>query len=889
MYRVSIFFLIIIVTSCLKRPDYHVELSYTGDQLRFIQCPIGGFGTGNMLINGYGGISEFEIFNKASMDELPPYMTFFSLYAQEEGKEAIVRILESEHLGEYPNPFGKPRQQLGGLPRFRNAIFHNAYPVINIDLIDENHPLNVSMKAWSPYIPVDPENSSLPCAIIDWRLFNPSKSEVRYSIALSMGNPLFARDDDGRYTNQGCSIVPLDDDTWKSLEFSTPMADSLLPNAGQVRVSMPAAGNFSSPLYSGNWWDDAHIFWDDFTQDGKLEIRADSFETVNWRGDGGAMYIDGYLEPGATVSIPFIFTWYVPYRQLEESQSFGNHEVEGAVIKNYYAKRYSGLEHVTEYVTHNLELLESKTTEFSETMITSSAPAPVIDAAVSNLASLKTNLMLQDEHGNVHAYEGLGNDFGCCPGNCTHVWNYAQTMAAVFPGLERNVRETGFKNATHENGYQCFRTVFPLGEYWFKNVAADGQMGNIMRVYREWKMLGSNEWLGEIWPEVKSTLEFAWKGVGDLKDTHPWMKNCPIPWDPYKEGLLRGDQHNTYDINFFGANMMTGSLYLGALKACSEMAMAMNEPQLSVEYLELYRKGARRYAELLWNGEYFVQDVEVLEGVDIPARLMSPPDKDGNILPKYQYGEGCLSDQLLGQYLAFVTGMGYLLDSSMVKSALQSIYKYNFREQMRDFENVQRIYAANEESGLVICSWPDGNKPVLPFVYADEVWTGIEYQVAASLIFAGMMDEGINVTEAVRARYSGNNRNPFAEIESGRYYARALASWSVYQAMAGYSFDGISGKMRFAPAEDVLPYRFFWSTGTGWGSFRASRARIELTCIHGKLNIQDLELAGKSFFVFREYEPSHTCEVRYQNNILRILFPGGLSLNEGESFEMLLP
>jgi non-lysosomal glucosylceramidase len=877
------------LSSCLKRPDYHIDISYTGDELRFIQCPIGGIGTGNILINGYGAISEFEIFNRADMDELPPYMTFFALYAEQEGTDPVVRVLERENLNEYPNPFGRPRQQLGGLPRFREAVFHNAYPLVSIDLIDDAVPLDVQMSAWSPFIPVDPEASGLPCAVIEWKLRNPAKLPVDYSLAFSMGNPLHAKDRQGNKSQMGCIIRPVMGHDWKGLEFSSPEKDSLLPDAGQIRVSMPASGTLSSPHYSGGWWDDAHIFWEDFSSDGKLEARADTMITSSWRGDGGAMFLSGRLEPGEEIRIPFVFSWNIPYRQLEGSQAFGNAEIEGAVVRNYYTKDFRGVDDISTCILEDLAGLREKTLLFSEAMSTSSIPEPVLDAAIFGLAALKTNLLMRDESGNVHAWEGLGNDFGCCAGNCTHVWNYAQTMAAVFPSLERNVRETGFGISTHNNGYQCFRTVFPLGEYWFKNVAADGQMGNIMRVYREWKMSGNSEWLGEIWPDVQRALEFAWIGPGELVEKFPWMKNCPVPWDPDKEGVLRGDQHNTYDINFFGPNMMTGSLYLGALKACSEMALEMNEPQKSLEYSELYKKGLEKYTELLWNGSYFTQKVEVIEGVEIPEQLMSPPDNNGNVIPKYQYGDGCLSDQLLGQYLAFISGMGYIMDTAMVQAALRSVFENNFREQMREFDNVQRIYAANDEPGLVICSWPDGNKPILPFVYADEVWTGIEYQVAASLIFAGMMDEGLRVTEAVRSRYQGNNRNPFAEIESGRYYARSLSSWSVYQAMAGYSYDGTRKRMQFSPAEDVLPFRFFWSTGSGWGTFKASRASVELTCLHGNLELDELLLGGKSFFVFREFELSKACDVSYADRILRIKFPGGLSLAEGEQFTMSLP
>lgn len=877
--------LLLFFISC-REEDLKINIQYTQEQLRYVACPLGGIGTGNILVNGYGSIRDFEIFNRAAMDELPPYMTFFSLYAKQDEAKPVVRVMEREFLNEYPNPFGKPRQQLGGLPRFKEAVFHNKYPFITIDLIDEEVPLEVKMHAWSPFIPVDPKNSSLPSAVIEWELKNNGKLKTNYSIAFSMGNPMPSFDKKGNRTRVNSTVKPLIGEEWNGITFSSEEADSLLPDAGQIRVSFPSTGELSVPLYKGGWWDDAHIFWDDFSSDGRLNYRADTVTNDSNSETAAAMCISGTLEPGESVSIPFIFTWYVPYRQLENSMAFDNSGVAGAKIKNFYAQQFTGIDHVTNYMYNNLEALRTKTMQFSDAMITSSVPAAVLDAAVSNMASLKTNLLMQDEDGNVHGFEGLGNDFGCCAGNCTHVWNYAQTMAALFPSLEQNVRETGFGNATHDNGYQCFRTVFPLSGHWFKNVAADGQMGNIMRVYREWKMSGDDIWLGKLWPDVVRSLEFAWKGTGELKRGFEWMSNCPVPWDPNREGVLRGDQHNTYDINFFGPNMMTGSLYLGALKACSEMALAMNEPQRSIEYNELYNKGKKTYMELLWNGEYFNQKVEIIEGVEIPERLKSPPDAQGNVIPKYQYGKGCLSDQLLGQYLAFVSGLGYIMDTSETESALEAVYKYNFRKQKSDFENVQRIYAANDEPGLVLCTWPEGEKPLLPFVYADEVWTGVEYQVATSLIYSGLADEGVEVASAVRSRYSGSNRNPFAEIESGRYYARAMASWGVYQAMAGYQYDGVKGIMKFSPAEDVLPVRFFWSTATGWGTIHASRGTIKLTCLHGKLQLNELQLNGKSFFVFREFQPSERAKVLYKDKTLIVDFTDKLVLEEGETFRM---
>ena len=123
---------------------------------------------------------------------------------------------------------------------------------------------------------------------------------------------------------------------------------------------------------------------------------------------------------------------------------------------------------------------------------------------------------------------------------------------------------------------------------------------------------------------------------------------------------------------------MTGSLYLAALKACSEMAEHLNERRIAEEYQSLYQRGKEQYESMLWNGSYFIQKVEVVEGLEIPERLKSPPDAEGKIIPKYQFGDGCLTDQLLGQYLAFNTGLGYVLEAEKVKKAMESIFEYNF-------------------------------------------------------------------------------------------------------------------------------------------------------------------------------------------------------------------
>ena len=126
-----------------------------------------------------------------------------------------------------------------------------------------------------------------------------------------------------------------------------------------------------------------------------------------------------------------------------------------------------------------------------------------------------------------------------------------------------------------------------------------------------------------------------------------------------------------------------------------------------------------------------------------------------------------------------------LVDPAKVLSHLLAVHKHNLKRDLSMHANPQRpTYAMGGEGGLLLCSWPRGGKPLLPFVYSDEVWTGIEYQVAAHLILLGRRAEGLEIVRVCRARYDGVRRNPFNEYECGHWYARALSSYALLQAFA---------------------------------------------------------------------------------------------------------
>lgn len=889
---------------------------FTGPALKTIAFPIGGLGTGNITLGGRGNIQELEIFNRPRKG-LNPDMTFFSLWARAENGKPVAKILERRPLPPYVGWMGFPRNQLAGVSRFSEAVFRGEFPFANLKLEDENVPVSVALEAFSPFIPLDPDRSSIPGAVFNWRVSNPGRVPVSVSLAFSMQNPIQTKDAEGHPAFGQNLNRYLEEPRFRGVMMNSERAAAEDLEAGSIVLATAEKElDVQTRWYRGGWWDSAHVFWDDFADDGRLQNVRDAEPSDAGKSDVATLLAYFRLEPGEEKIIPFYLTWVFPNREnyWNRGDYWGEKEVDGRKFKNHYAGRFQDAREAAEYLIANIGELTAYTRRFHDLLFHSAYPPSVIDAVSSQASSLQTNLVLRTEDGGWFGFEGVTDDSGCCPMNCTHVWNYEQTQAFLFPSLERSMRETDFLHNTFDNGYQTFRTLLPLGPYWWRfKPCADGQMGNVVRAYREWKYSGDTAWLRKLWPRIRAALEFAWKGVGQVDDDLKWQQgNLLLPWDPDKDGVMEGEQHNTYDIEFYGPNTMTGSLYLAALKAGSEMAAAMGEKDRSREYLMLFRSGSERYDAELWNGEYFSQTVDVLDGLIVPDQLRSPvavcrgPEckgkqspggkrsalEAGQVVPKYQYGDGCLSDQLLGQYLAHVAGLGYILEPSHVDQTMASIFRHNFKQDLNGFSNVQRVYALNDEAGLLLCSWPRGNRPALPFVYSDEVWTGIEYQVAAGLIYSGHTDEGLTLVKAVRDRYRGFDRNPWDELECGHHYARAMASWAVLLALSGYRYDGVEHFMSFAPRINRQDFSSFWSCGTGWGGVVLTDEVISLKVEFGSLSLAELGLPGHypkaALGRIRFGERTLEVDVSEDENGWRLRFPELMQLRPGDEISISL-
>jgi Predicted bile acid beta-glucosidase len=764
--------------------------------------PLGGIGTGNVSVGARGELRDWEISNHPDKGTWLPF-TFFAIRAEADGADPVTRVLEARLHGPHEGDSGHHIGKLAGLPRLASSRMRGEYPLLNIEFDDDSLSVRVALTAFTPFVPLDADASGIPGAVLRYTVTNPTGGPVEVNIAGTMSNPIAITGHNVFQfpEHEGMpSIGYRDDGRLRGLAFGTDLpADHLL--YGTATLATTDESVTAKPLWPVDFWNDgAQLFWDEFGATGTLqpsevfsyEDEADPARLPKLR--VGSLSITHTLAAGEAREFEFVLAWHTPNRPRAWNGMVGlpnTHADE--TVRNHYATRFADAWAAGRHLVDELPALERETRAFHDALHASTLPREVVDAAASTLVVARSTTCFRIDDGTADgrfaAWEGSFDHAGSCEGTCTHVWNYAQSMAQLFPALERNARRNEFLNETLPDGRMRFRTnaVFDAEPLEF-HAAVDGQLGTIVRLYREWRHSGDDGFLAELWPAAQCALEFAF-----------------TEWDADGDGVLDSRQHNTYDIEFYGENSLVNSMFFAALLAGARMAEHLGDEATAKRYRAAARDGGTRMDELLFTGEYYAQ------------RL---PDVDA---VRYQYGSGCLSDQLFGQTLAHLTGLGHVLPADHVKSAIHAVYRHNLRTGFTDHASVQRTYALNDESGLVLCSWPRGGRPRIPFVYSDEVWSGIEYQVATHLIFEGLVDEGLTVVRAVRERHDGIRRNPWNEVECGNHYARSMASWGVVLALTGAQWDGVSGSLRLAPDAAAFEHgraEFFVGTGSGWGVAR---------------------------------------------------------------------
>ena len=807
------------------KKGHEYNASYTGEYLARIAFPIGGIGAGMFCLEGTGAISHMSVRNRPDVFNEPSMFAAISVKGYENGTKVLEgQVPEWKHFGQPESGNGSAGATYG-LPRFENCSFLARFPFATIELKDNDVPLAVLIKGWSPFIPTDADNSSLPAGALEYTFRNTGNSQVDAVFSYNSRN--FMKEPGGKATIK-------------------PITGGFILSEDGTKENPEKKGNFAifttEPetivdhcWFRGGWWDPLTITWNTILKGETKNTPA--FET---EAPGASLYVPFSLKAGETRTIRLMMVWYVPDTNMKYGQDSTEPDEEDCTdpgcsckdpsYKPWYSRKFGDINEVANYWKTNYKDLQDKSELFSNAFYGTSLPPEVIEAIAANLTIIKSPTCLRQPDGRLWSWEGCSDNSGCCAGSCEHVWNYAQAIPHLFPKLERTLRETEFFPNQDKEGHQTFRAALPIRPVATTfYAAADGQLGGIMKMYRDWHISGNTEWLKKMYPKVVESMDYAIK-----------------TWDPRSTGTVEEPHHNTYDIEFWGPDGMCTSFYLGALKAISEMGTYIGQ---DVEkYKALYAKGKRAIENDLFNGEYFYQKIK-WTGLNAPDPVTaskgtwsSEYSEDAIKLlqaegPKYQYGTGCLSDGILGSWIGEVCGLKNVVDSVKVTSHLNSVYKYNFKKDLTDHSNPQRpSYALGNEGGLLLCTWPKGGKLSLPFVYCDEVWTGFEYQAASHLIMMGEVEKGLDIVRTARDRYDGRVRNPFDEYECGHWYARAMSSYALLQGLTGVRYDALDQTMYIE--SKTGDFTSFISTETGFGNVGIKNNKPFLNVFYGEIPVK---------------------------------------------------
>ena len=754
---------------------------YRGKELEKIGMPIGGVCAGQLYLGGDGKLWHWDIFNQPRRTDGSTYQNplvpaspieqGFALEVTVDGKKQV-----------------RPLTQAG----FADISFCGEYPLARIEYQDRQVPVTVSLEAFSPFVPLYTDDSSLPATVLRYTVRNTgnAKAEVRLAGWLENAVCLFSAPGDATKRRnrvkrgQGLLLIQSDvengpaekilkpeimseADLQQPLDMGTMAIALLEPNGSDRAAAAVGAGNFPEAAFAAESIDQA--------------------AQTNGRKLIGSLIRTMALGAGKEATVTFLVTWHFPYLDM---QKWKIERMESLKDNGrYYATKFPSAAAVAGYVATHFAALRDQTRLWHDTWYDATLPYWFLDRTMLNTVCLASATSHRFATGRFWGWEGVG----CCEGTCTHVWHYAHAVARLFPDLERDLRKrTDFGTAIE----QPSGAIRHRGEGF--GLAVDGQAGCILRAYREHQMTADGVWLKDLWPNVKLAMQ------------------CLIKMDK-GEGLLDGHQWNTLDAGWYGQIAWLSGLYLASLRAAAEMATDMGDRAFAAECRKSADTG-RESIKRLFDQEYFINQVD-------------PKHPDA-----INSGTGCEIDQVFGQSWAYQVGLDRVIPEKETRLALQALWRYNFTPDCGAYRKIYkggRWFALAGEAGMLMCTFPredwsfenasgKGNTDGCCNLF-NEVMNGFEYQVAGHMIWEGMVQQGLAVTRAVHDRHHPSKRNPWNEVECGDHYARSMASYGVFIAACGFEYHGPKRHIGFAPRLTPENFKAAFTSAEGWGSLSQNR------------------------------------------------------------------
>jgi non-lysosomal glucosylceramidase len=701
---------------------------------------------------------------------------------------------------------------VGAFQPMQSLKFWSEFPFGVYEFADAKLPVAVELEAYSFLIPMDLKNSAIPSAVFRYTVKNTSSASVEISLLAAQQNAVgFSGYDPIKGANNR-SNPGYGSNRNKIVKTADRSSLKMTGDAGSMVLSAYAQDTTHSAA-----WDSMDALHNAFAGSGKLSGPQQASSPGAGVTVDGALAKHFSLAPGAEQTVTFVLSWHIP------EGTFGRADIPtwyfqeaGSQYENWWANAAE----VDDYVSDHFSELDKNTRLYRDSLYASNLPRYVLDRVSSNISVLKSPTSFWTKDGYFGIWESTSSKQEWF-GNCKHVLHYAQGQARLFPELDRILRQQDLASMTND-GLLSSRD----GE--LKN-AMDGHYGAILGVYRAHLLSTGDGFAKDKWPEVEKAMDYAIR-----------------TFDPDQDGMLSGTYHNTLDCNSSGTSPWIGSLYLAALEASAELAQIAGNTAKAEAYTAMVEKGRVNQNAQLWDEElgYYVERPEFLPG----TRIM---------------GNGASVDMFLGQWWANQLDLGPIYPHDRTVAALGRLFEGNLVTDDGQYRTRYRDFLGRGDSGWRMVAFP-GAIPKNALSYHDEVMSGFEYSMAATMMQYGMIEEGLTIVRAIYDRYDGRLRasgevrtrpnatvfgtgSPVGEDECGDYYARALSSWSTLLALQGFSYNGPDQSIGFQPVWQPEDHRSFFTAAEGWGLFSQTRVGSRQTAAidlkYGDLDLRTITLA----------------------------------------------
>ncbi|MEO5682556.1 MAG: GH116 family glycosyl-hydrolase [Chitinophagaceae bacterium] len=821
------------------------------NELQYIGMPVGGINCGTVYAGGDGRLWLWDIFN-----ETHEGIESKTIQWSEDGKnlrnvrsrDGACYVAPAKNIRPLDQGFAVKIETAGKIivknldeNDWDEIAFEATYPVAKVHYRDASLALAITLDIYSPFIALDEFNSGLPATVLSFNIQNNSTEKCTVSIVGWLENKTAirsAKENEHERVNTcfargGLTAVH---GTVRSKAGNSFQLQQQ-PDYGSLCIaSLNGGSNAASNIDPAGNTKFAAISSEETIKNPAEKLTA-------------AVCHHYQLLPAKNVQSNFLISWHFPNAKIEAVQGSGR----------FYQTAFSNALSVALYIEKRFEQLSGQTTLFKQTWYDSTLPWWFLERSFLNISTLATTTTHRFANGRFWAWEGTG----ACPGNCTHVWQYAQAVGRVFPALEKDTRErVDLGIALLADGGISFRAESE------NRAAIDGQAGTILRFYREHQMSADSVFLQSNWPAIKKTIEFV------------------INKDKNGDGMEDTPLENTLDAIWDGEIAWIVGLCIAAVKAGQLMAAEMNDGAFAGACKNYVEKGVRSMEQQLFNGEYFIHQPDAVSG-----------------RKKLGGYNTCHIDQVFGQSWAFQVGLGRITSKEKAVSALRALWKYNFTTDVGPYITQHRggrPYALPGEGGMIMNTNP--KKEPAPYGediswqagYFHECMSGFEHQVASHMMAEGMTDEALILTRTIHDRYHAAKRNPFNEIECSDHYARAMASYGTFITACGFEYHGPKGRLKFAPSMQAQHFKAPFITASGWGSFEQKketrRFSASLMLAYGSLTLTQLTIEPGSHTLLTALldNKKEACTMQQDGKAVTIVFNKPLTMRANQQLNIQL-